>query len=42
MKGQYEEAEARAKRLKLGLWRQPKRLRVSPHEYKQALKQQQV
>ncbi|KAF8245938.1 SNase-domain-containing protein [Wilcoxina mikolae CBS 423.85] len=42
MRSQYEEAEARAKRMKVGLWRQPKRLRVSPHEYKQALKQQQV
>ena len=40
-RAQYEEAEARAKKMRVGLWRQPKRLRVSPHEYKMQLREAQ-
>lgn len=35
----YRETERKAMATKMGLWKQPKRLRVSPGQYKAALKE---
>jgi endonuclease YncB( thermonuclease family) len=41
MKVKYEAAEERAKKAKLGLWRQKAKNRVSPAEFKRAIRQRQ-